>query len=336
MTTLGDWYRSSAPLDPRDAPAPSLSRLIRNRARRLLPDPDVRGKTMVVYARQGLRKKSAWAGLFSEFHHALGALAYAERHGAVRVRFDFRSDLYVDPSHGPNWWAYFFSPTEVTIRDQPSGGEVHLTKRLAKFGRHGGFCDDVNGVTPYLYPMTFGIARAELHRLLTTYIAVRPEIEADVAEIVTAAFPADAFLLGVHYRGTDSTHSLFGLINDYRTSPVPYQLYADEVRRVIGEAAPARFCIVVATDESDFVEFMRREFGADRIVCVEDAPRARAGGTAVHFDRTLGVSNFAKGKSGVVDCLLLARTNYLIKGRSNLSDASLVFNPLLPYSFCLR
>jgi hypothetical protein len=37
-----------------------------------------------------------------------------------------------------------------------------------------------------------------------------------------------------------------------------------------------------------------------------------------------------------VDCLRLAATDYLVKGRSNLSDASLAFNPRLPYSFCLR
>ena len=35
-------------------------------------------------------------------------------------------------------------------------------------------------------------------------------------------------------------------------------------------------------------------------------------------------------------CLLLAATNYLVKGRSNLSDASLAFNPRLRYSFCVR
>ena len=42
------------------------------------------------------------------------------------------------------------------------------------------------------------------------------------------------------------------------------------------------------------------------------------------------------GASALVDCLRLAATDYLVKGRSNLSDASLAFNPRLPYSFALR
>ena len=51
--------------------------------RSVLPDPDVRGKTIVLYARRGLRNKTAWAGMFSEFHHVLGALVYGGQHGAA-------------------------------------------------------------------------------------------------------------------------------------------------------------------------------------------------------------------------------------------------------------
>ncbi|HKB11953.1 MAG TPA: hypothetical protein VKD69_14930 [Vicinamibacterales bacterium] len=335
MTRLPEWYRSGASLGG-GAPSPTASRRIRNWVRSLLPDPAVRDKTVVVYARQGLRKKSAWAGMFSEFHHALGAIVYAQRRGAAGVRLDFRSALYVDPAHGPNWWTYFFTRADLRLRDGASNGEVHLTRRLAKYGRYGGFCDLVNGATPYLYPMTYGVSRAELHRLVRTYVEVRPEIGAEVDRIVSDAFTPGAFVVGVHYRGTDSTHSAFGLVNDYRVGRVPYALYAAEVRRAIEAAAPPRYLVLVASDEDDFVGFMRREFGDERVLCVEDAPRTRAGGAAIHFDSTLGVSNYAKGKSALIDCLLLARSDYLVKGRSNLSDASLVFNEALPYSLCLR
>jgi hypothetical protein len=88
----------------------------------------------------------------------------------------------------------------------------------------------------------------------------------------------------------------------------------------------------VATDEIECLDFMRREFG-DHTVDFEQSPRVHADSQAVHLDRTLRVSNYQKGRSALVDCLVLAATSYLIKGRSNLSDASLVFNPLLPYSF---
>jgi hypothetical protein len=336
MTTR-DWYRSETPLAPDQTPRPSISRAVRNRLRDMLPEPEVRGRTIVLHARQGFRRLSAWAGMFSEFHSVLGALAYAEARGASGVRVDFRSPIYIDRDRGPNWWTYFFAPAEMHVRAGAAAepDDLHLTGRLAKYGRHGGFCDLVNGSTPYLYPMTYGLSPDELHRLLRTHVEVRPEIRDEVSRVVAQAFAGDAFVVGVHYRGTDSTHGLAGALLDYRTRPVPYALYAGEVRRVLERAAPPRFRVAVATDEADFLEFMRREFG-DAVFCVEDAPRVRAGGTAIHFNQTLGVSNYQKGKAGLIDCLLLAATSYLIKGRSNLSDASLAFSPRLPYSLCVR
>jgi hypothetical protein len=330
-----EWYRSGrTPLN--GSIRPSLSRRLRNWIRDRLPAPDVRGKTMVLHARRGFPKRSAWAGLFSEFHSVLGALEYGEAHGAASVRVDFRSPLYLDPQRGPNWWTYLFEAEEMRIHASAGArDEVHLDRALAKYGRHGGFCDEVNGVTPYLYPMTYRIGRDELHRLLHTYVRVRGEIQTEVDRWIASSFDASAFIVGVHYRGTDSTHGVAGRLLDYRNFRVPYDAYADEVKAVLDEASPRAHQILIATDEVEFIAFMRRTFG-DRVVCVETAPRARAGGPAVHLDATSRVSNYVKAKSALVDCLLLAATNYLVKGRSNLSDASLAFNPRLPYSFCVH
>jgi len=46
-------------------------------------------------------------------------------------------------------------------------------------------------------------------------------------------------VVGVHYRGTDSTHGPAGALVDYRTTPVPYAMYADELRRVLAARAPS-------------------------------------------------------------------------------------------------
>jgi hypothetical protein len=334
MSAEAEWFRSNRSVPPADLLEPTLGRRLRNWFRGRLPDPDVRGKTMVVYARQGLRKMSAWAGMFSEFHSVLGALAYAEARGAAAVRVEFRSDLYVDPAHGPNWWTYFFERDLMPIGNRIPTGEVHLDGSLAKYGRHGGFCDVVNGPTPYLYPMTYGVPLADVHRLVAEHIQVRQPILDAVADARARAVEPGAFVVGVHYRGTDSTRRP-GLMTDNQTRRIPYDAYAAEVRRTLEATAPRTYQIFVASDEIDFVAFMRKAFG-DRVVCADDAPRVHAGDLPIHLDRALAVSNYEKGKSGLVDCLRLAACDYLVKGRSNLSDASLAFNPGLPYSFCLR
>ena len=272
--------------------------------------------------------------MFSEFHSVLGALAHAEAHGAAGVRVDFRSPLYVEPDRGPNWWTYFFDRAVMRL---PGGSdtaeEVHLNRAVAKYGRYGGFSDVVSGATPYLYPMTYGISRSALHRLLTAHVHVRPEIQDEVARFIAARFEPGAYVVGVHYRGTDATHNWRGALTHNRTRSVPYSVYVDEVRRALEAAAPRAYQVFVGTDEIDFLHLMQREFG-DRVVQFEESPRVRANSRAVHLDRTLRMSNYQKGKSALVDCLVFAAASYLVKGRSNLSDASLAFNPQLPYSFC--
>jgi hypothetical protein len=329
-----EWYRSDRSTPPPDLLRPTVGRTVRNWLRGCLPEPDVAGKTIVLYARQGLRKMSAWAGMFSEFHSVVGALAYAEARGAAGVRVDFKSALYVDAERGPNWWTYFFERDLMPIPGRSSSGEIHLDRSVAKYGRHGGFCDVVNGTTPYLYPMTYGVPRADVHRLVASHIHVRPSILDQVARATAGSVTPGIYVVGVHYRGTDSTRRP-GLMTDNQTKRVSYQAYADEVRRAIDDAAASSYQVFVASDEIEFLQFMQKAFGG-RVIFSESSPRVHASDMPIHLDRTLPVSNYLKGASALVDCLRLAATDYLVKGRSNLSDASLAFNPRLPYSFALR
>jgi hypothetical protein len=330
------WYRST--MEP---PAVGVrpTRAVRNWMRSLLPEPKVENKTMVLGSRRtfpalslhGLRTE--FHGLFSEFHSVLGALAYAQEHGASAVRVAFQSPLYVDRDRGPNWWEYFFITSLMPLAAQAATEEVHLNGVVTKFGRYGGFADIVQGETPYLYPMTYGLTRAALNHLVKTHIRVRNEIQSDVDRFIAARFEPGVYIVGVHYRGTDATHNWTGTLSHYRRAPVPYSVYSDEVRRALEAAGPRRFLVFVATDEIEFLEHMQREFG-DNVIQFDQSPRVRATSAPIHLDRTLHVSGYQKGASVLIDSMLLAATHYLVKGRSNVSDASLVFNPDLPYSFC--
>ena len=332
------WYRSSvAP----PAVRVSSRRTARDWLRSLLPEPHVRDKTMVLHSRQTFPKlsrkglRSDYHGLFSEFHSVLGGLAYGETARAAGVRVEFRSPLYVEAGRGHNWWTNFFEQDVMPLGPPRSESpqEIHLDEIITKYGRYGGFSDVVQGATPYLYPMTYGICRSALHRLLGAHIRIRAEIRDEATQFIVAQFDPGAYVLGVHYRGTDATHKWAGALAHYRTAPVPYSSYADEVRRVLEAAGPRVYQVFVATDELQFLDFMQGEFG-NRVCQFEGSPRVDAHAIPVHLDRHLPVSNYQKGKSALVDAIVLAATSYLIKGRSNLSDASLVLNPELPYSFC--
>jgi len=328
MTVSVEWYRSGRTVPPADLVRPSRRRLLRLWLRDRLPEPNVRDRTMVLYCRQGMRSHTSWPGMFSEFVSALGALSYGEEHGAAALRVDFRSPHYLDPARGPNWWSYFFERDLMPFGNRRSAGETHLNRAAAKYGKFGGFGDRVNGPTPHLYPMTAGIARAELHRLLASHVAVRRHILDKVDSMRAAAIDPSAYVVGVHYRGTDTARHF----PYYR---IPYSAFADEVRRTVEWAGASRYQLLVASDEVDFVEYMDRVFPG-QVVYSREAPRVRPTDAAIHFNRELPVSGYVKGESALIDCLLLSRANYLIKGRSSLSDASLIFNASLQYSFCVR
>ena len=182
--------------------------------------------------------------------------------------------------------------------------------------------------------MTYGVSRMELQRLADAYARVRPEILRESRSIHRARFEPGAYVVGVHYRGTDATHNWSGRLTHYRTERVPYRAYADEVRRVLEVASPRVYQVFVATDEIECLEFMCREFGDRRGRATtprhECTPAARR---SISIGR-LPVSDIRRESPRLSTVWCSRATSYLVKGRSNLSDASLVFNPQLPYSFC--
>ncbi len=296
-------------------------------------EPDVRGKTLVVYN----RRDTLWGwiskqqGLFSEFFAVLGALAYAEDGGAAGVTVRFDSDLYLDRSRGDNWWAYYFAPRMRCLAGSETDGEVHYNRAWRRFGPHGWNLSWTSQILPRRpagvpYPIDAAPALRRAAELTARYIRVEPALRARVDMFREQHF-GDAFVIGVHYRGTDKKQ-LYPYV-----SPA-YSLFETEIQRVLEARTPARYRLFVATDEVEFAEWAGARFGG-HVVCCPSAPRlsaadTRAGRTGTHkSDR---FTPYIKGESAVLDCLLLATCQYLVKNRSSLSDVSLAFNPGLPWT----
>ncbi|KNC49388.1 uncharacterized protein AMSG_05388 [Thecamonas trahens ATCC 50062] len=304
-------------------------------------DQAVDGRIMVVYARCGLWSEDDCAGMMSEFHAMLGALKYAELHGAAAVRPHLDTPMYLDKGRGNSWWSYFSRPTPS------SPPEVHLNSYVRRYGRLGGFGHIVYGSKGYLYPMTHALDRKELSRLMTKYFAFQPALLAKVDTFVDDNFHSD-FVLGVHYRGLDT-------VQHYPYYKIEYGYFWDEMAHVLvsrglplppkvharskasaaiegsGDASAYPYSIFVATDEAEFLEQTRERFAPVPVVASE-APRKSSSDTVpLHKDHSL--ANYVKGESVLIDARLLAECSYIIKGRSGVSEASLVFNPEVPYSF---
>ncbi len=251
---------------------------------------------LIVRCRDG----SEALGLFSEFATVLGALEHYERwarqYAGLRVDFGTRG-LYHDSAVGTNWWEYYFDPIEIGSSEGAAKTEV-TAFRLDLFSNEG-----------------LALSRQRGFELIGRYVRPAPRICDEVESHVREHFK-DAFVVGIHYRGTDKSEEAVR---------VPYEQVRAAVVDTIDTAKPARWKLFVATDEQAFLDYMRAKF--------PDALTYRRIFRSVD-GRAIDVvnedSSQKKGEDAVIDCLLLSRCQYLIRTESNLGACSALFNPGLP------
>ena len=122
-------------------------------------------------------------------------------------------------------------------------------------------------------------------------------------------------VIGVHYRGTDKVGEV---------AAVQYSVIIALIQAEI-EIDPD-IKIFVATDEQRFLKEMCKNFPG-KVVAI-DAIRS-TNGYPVHYPSHRGAVNYQKGEEALVDCIVLSQCSKLYRTSSNLSSASMRFNPTL-------
>jgi hypothetical protein len=117
-------------------------------------------------------------------------------------------------------------------------------------------------------------------------------------------------IVGVHYRGTDKSSE---------SVRVPYEYVSDMLTKY------NRAHFFVATDEDQFLEFMRERHGSR--VLHYDSLRSKDC-TPIHLFAS-DLDKYRVGEDALVDCLLLSKCHILLRTESNLSQACSFFNPKL-------
>lgn len=239
------------------------------------------------------------SGMFSVFITALGFLHFYEEEGWAGAKIDFREKgLYYDPQRGSNWWEYYFEPVVLGSNEEAQERKI-AHRQIHRFNRTG---DRI-------------LSREEASRIVQKHIKIKPVLEKKISAFVEKNFKGH-FVIGVHFRGTDKVKR--------EAKPVPFEQVFQEIRSLISELPTKDYKIFVATDEERFLQEIKREF-KERVI-FSDARRS-SDGRAVHFAHS---HSYKTGEEAVVDCLLLSRSNYLLRTESNLSFCSGLFNPNLP------
>ncbi len=285
------------------------------------------------------------AGFFAYVTFALNQLRHCEAHKLFPVVYfgpvsGKGRNAFHDAGHGDNTWDYYFEPvaslgyTDIKARlDDPGDplsqdNVIQLTpERLWQLHKR-----DPDGIYNYPYgyfrrnkpgdlASWYDAQRSLAHGYVDRYVRVRQHIMDIVDQFHTSHLEGHK-ILGIHMRGSDkgTAQALPRLMRIVH--PVEY---FPEIDRYIDANGDCR--IFLATDQQQFVEQVRDRYG-DRLV-VRRAQRASAFGDGANpFQKNSG-SPYFKGEEVLVDCLLLARSDFLLKCTSAVGEYAMYFNPKL-------
>jgi hypothetical protein len=265
--------------------------------------------------------------------------------GNVRLKVDFGERTmeggmhpYYSASRGPNVWRYYFED-RLTATDEREGTPAAATLGylLHSVVHHHGatfFFPHEAGASTFALPPSwsgresdfgslpysrqlhawYGEQRHSFHSVVQR-IGLRPTraLQGDV-ECAWAAcgFREGQFVLGVHLRGTDKTHS-GGIVY-----PSAYFPYIDCILRTRGPGCG----LFVATDSPRFLEEARARYG-ERVRCL-DCMRDQHN-AAWDLER----DGYSKGREVLLDTLCLARCDFLLHSTSGVPEFALRLNPTL-------
>lgn len=241
-------------------------------------------------------------GFFCCFQSAIGFLDFCEKEKPTGFEIFFEKGLYFDEPFGLNWWEYYFEPIRYGSSD---GTKIEHVGDMLK--SHWG--------TEVISNMT----RESAAYIINKYIKIKPHIQSKIDNFYQNNFSKN-YTIGVAYRGTDKSSEALR---------VSFEKVSETVYTFIQERRLKNYKIFVATDEQNLLDFMIERFGS-RIIHI-DAHRSLDDHTPVHHSDGYMVEKdrYQIGEEALMDCVLLSKTNVLIKTHSNLSSSAANFSPLL-------
>lgn len=250
---------------------------------------------------------SGGCGLFGDLFMALNGVRFAERKRlSGEVCWDKRS-LYFEAAKGRNVWSYYFENSAFAF-----GGEISLSGMALPYFPGAQDFDPYPGLS----------VRQSVHRLLQKHCRPRASILKSVEQFASERFSSEA-MLGVHIRRTDAARGM----EDRRE--VHLRHFVAEIDEWLRHHPGG--AIFLATDEASVVEELETRYG-ERVIA-QHCLRSRDGASLHgHYDGGTEGTAFRKGLEVIIDALLLARCDHLIRTHSRVTCYTLCLNPQLSYT----
>jgi len=222
--------------------------------------------------------------------------AYFLNDEEYKISFDLRDSSYYQ--HGGNHWDLFY------VQDPLEGGERTV---WGDSGNLYGYSFDYQNIKE----------RQIAHDIIKQHLILQPHIQRLIDDFYNSNLKGRK-ILGVHKRGTDiSIHH----------EPAPLEFFFESVDKVIKEYDQ----IFLSTDEKRVVDAFKERYQNVLNVSYETLSNYS---NLPNFKTNEGKSEgYQVGVDAILDAYLLAKSDFLIKGNSNLSNFSLLLNPELKFIY---
>jgi hypothetical protein len=273
--------------------------------------PPIKGRDFPVGEKSG--------GFFSRVINMAAGAHYGETQGAGKI-------ILVNEDHNNQYTLphqtlmdTYFERVEFTLQknSKPESAWQHtITKanRITGIPLRKGHSDMFWGGHRDIFPVKSGLPLRVMGDAVSKYIHFKHSIvkKADDWYHHRVNPGAESYIICVHYRGTDTAlHFPFE-----KTDP---ELYWKRVSELVDQHDDYR--LFVATDEKYFANETLVRYPECHMY---ESPRSDKN-DGLHKEGTFDPAYL--GQSVIIDALLLARADHLVKGRSNVSEFSLLKNP---------
>ena len=290
-----------------------------------------------------IRINHSYAGFFAYVTFAVNQLLYAEKRNYFPVvHFGRKSgdgiNGFYDKNYGDNTWDYYFESaagltySEILKRiadpdDALTKGDVVELDTQSLWDLHAGNPDSVYNY-PYGYYRQvssdevedwYEVQRGRARQIVARYVHPKQHVLDKVSGFATENFK-DCPVLGVHMRGSDKGTADADPRFMRVVPPEEYFAYIDDY---LDQQPDCK--IFLATEQSQFVTTMVSQYG-DRVVS-RNALRTGDFGSNTNLFTSQDNNGYRKGEEVLVDCLLLARCDFLLKCTSAVGEYAMYFNP---------
>lgn len=267
------------------------------------------------------------AGFGALFLYALNGIRLAKRINAIPV-IDFNGNnfpFFFDNSRGEDVWEYFFdkiSPftmsriKELRKKRAISDAQIQYISSEESARAHQYDRDRLATFWAWEEPMDKRLWMNEKRQLGRQYVREFIQVKTDIlskVEKYSQELLEGFFTIGIHIRGTDFAYA----------TPVPLNIYFEAIDKLLTANSKSQYQLFLATDQQQYLQAFEEKY-ANKVV---QSDSFRSNNNIAPF-RNEGLPNYKKGEDVLIDILLLAKCQHVIKGPAATGELALWFNDI--------